>query len=269
MNVIDYANTSINSVALKLENAIYNACYTHKKVINKSYKNNIKIMDNKNVNLRSSHCHAIAKANYERFRTRHNENADETAYLPFLNQWICFQELACYKEEKEYNLKANNKWRLCEKSNSIKLWSIIDWRNKSNTAGCESIHSKIINTYFTGIFQSNNTRNNTTISDVKPILQDYNMCVPILDDDISFDEVDLAINEIGTGTSLDGLHPSVSKIFTYKLKLLLVKLLNKIHVCYPDSWKNQMLFSVTKKGHSKQDPKLQGIALSSLLPENI
>ena len=52
---------------------------------------------------------------------------------------------------------------------------------KSNTVGCESINSKIINTYFTGIFQSKNTKNNPTISDVMPMLQDYNMYVPILD----------------------------------------------------------------------------------------
>ena len=192
-------------------------------------------------------------ANYARFRILLNENADEMTYLPFLNRWICYQELACYKEEKEYNLKADNKWKSCVKSNSRKLWSLIDWRDKSNTVGCESLNSKIINTYFNEIFQSNNTKNNPTISDVIPMLKDYNMYVPILDDDISVDEFDLAINEIGTGISLDGLNPSVAKIFTYKLKLLLVKLLNKIHgVCYPDSWENQLLFSVTKKGHSKK-----------------
>ena len=52
MAVIDDATIDINnSIALHLENAIYNACCSHKKVINKSCKNNRKIMDSENVNL--------------------------------------------------------------------------------------------------------------------------------------------------------------------------------------------------------------------------
>ena len=55
------------------------------------------------------------------------------------------------------------------------------------------------------------------------------MYVPILDDDIGIDEVNDAINEIGTGTALDGLKPDVTTLFTYEIKSLFVKLLNKVH----------------------------------------
>ena len=35
---------------------------------------------------------------------------------------------------------------------------------------------------------------------------------------------------------------------------------------YPSCWKKQVLFSVTKKGHKRDDPKLRGIAIASLVP---
>ena len=82
------------------------------------------------------------------------------------------------------------------------------------------------------------------------------------------DEVNQSIEEIGTGTGVDGLNPNIAKLFTYKLKISLVNFFNKIYGnAYPDSWKNQVLFSITKKGHTKNDPKLRGIALSSIIPK--
>ena len=96
----------------------------------------------------------------------------------------------------------------------------------------------------------------------------HDVYIPILDDVISSDELSLALNEIGTGTSIDGLNPNITQLFTNNLKLLIVKLLNKIDGnVYPKKWKYQMLFSILKKGHTKENPKLRGIALSSLLPQ--
>ena len=72
------------------------------------------------------------------------------------------------------------------------------------------------------------------------------MNLPLLNDNITVAEIDLAINEIGTSTGID-----VTKLFTQKLKLLLMNFLNKIHGnSYPDIWKEQLL-SIKKKGHKK------------------
>ena len=91
------------------------------------------------------------------------------------------------------------------------------------------------------------------------IREEFNMNVPILDDNITFAEIDLAINEIGICTGIDGLNSNVTKLFTQKLKLLLMNFLNKIYDnSYPDIWKEQLLFSIKKKGHKKDDPKLCG-----------
>ena len=100
------------------------------------------------------------------------------------------------------------------------------------------------------------------------MLEDHVMHVPILDDAIALQEIELAIMEAGKGTSLDGLHPNIASIFPNKLKLLLMKLSNKVHgIYYPNPWKNQMLFSVAKKGHTTKEPKLRGIALPSIIPK--
>ena len=36
---------------------------------------------------------------------------------------------------------------------------------------------------------------------------------------------------------------------------------------YPESWKSQLLLSLNKKGNTKLNPKLRGIAISSLMPK--
>ena len=52
--------------------------------------------------------------------------------MPYLNQWIIYQDLAYYKEEEEYYLTANKKWKLYDKSNPRKLWNLIDWNVKTS-----------------------------------------------------------------------------------------------------------------------------------------
>ena len=71
---------------------------------------------------------------------------------------------------------------------------------------------------------------------------------------------------IGTGTSLDGLPPDVSKILPDNLKELILHLLRNIFKGkYPRDWRNQLLFPIAKKGHTKENPSLRGIAIGPLL----
>ena len=99
-------------------------------------------------------------------------------------------------------------------------------------------------------------------------INEYNVYIPILDDDIIVEEVNNAVDEIGTRIGVDGLNPSLTKLFTIKFKLFLVKFLNRIHGhTYPDNWKRRVLVSVTKKGHKRENPKLRGIAISSVIPK--
>ena len=45
--------------------------------------------------------------------------ADESMYSPCLKQWLTYRDLAIYKEEKEYNVKTNKKWKKCDKLDSM------------------------------------------------------------------------------------------------------------------------------------------------------
>ena len=112
------------------------------------------------------------------------------------------------------------------------------------------------------------TERNPTIEDVMQNINEYNVYLPILDDDIIVEEINNVVDEIGTGIGVNGLNPNLTKLFTIKFKLFVVKFLNRIHGhIYPDNWKRQVLFSDTKKGHKREDPKLRGIAISSVIPK--
>ena len=63
----------------------------------------------------------------------------------------------------------------------------------------------------------------------------YNVYIPLLDDDFELIEIDNAINAIGTSKGLDGLHPDITKLFSVKMKLYLIRLMNFVFDNrYPD-----------------------------------
>lgn len=68
------------------------------------------------------------------------------------------------------------------------------------------------------------------------IIEAYDVYVQQFDIKITLDEeVNNAIDIIGTGTSLDGIEPSIAKIFQLSMRKLIVKLMNIFFVSkYPD-----------------------------------
>ena len=42
-------------------------------------------------------------------------NAPETAYQPYLHEWTANYELAKQKQEEQYNIKINDKWKTVNK----------------------------------------------------------------------------------------------------------------------------------------------------------
>ena len=153
----------------------------------------------------------------------------EASYVNYLDKWLFYKDLAKCKEDKEFNTTINSKWKSCVKSNGRKLWELIEWNDKSKNVNYDTINPKIINSYFTNIFQNKNIIGNPTIQDIIQAVNNYDIYMPILDDVITMDEMNNAIEEIGTGVGIDGLYPSLTNIFTYKLKLSLVTFVNRIH----------------------------------------
>ena len=154
-------------------------------------------------------------------------------------------------------------WSNCKINDGIKLWKAIDWKGKSIKEKTEEVPPDVIHRYFKGIFQSAKTKNNPTLQ-----ADDVYDCefVEELDMDITVEEVNEAMNEIGTGTSIDGIAPDILQIIPPSIRQLMHQLYNKVFSStYPAAWQDQLLLPHPKKGHKLADPQLRGIAIGALL----
>ena len=144
-----------------------------------------------------------------------------------------------------------------------KLWKAIDWKGKSINEKKEEIPPDVIHTYFKGIFQSTKTKDNPTLKVDEVYVCEF---VEELDMDITMEEVNKAMNEIGTGTSIDGIAPDILQIVPPSVRELIHHLCNKVFKStYPTAWQDQLLLPHPKKGHKLADPQLRGIAIGLLL----
>ena len=176
------------------------------------------------------------------------------------------QQLAVEHEKSEFNTKVNQGWMNCKKSDGKKLWENIDWSGRSIKYETPKISASVIHPYFTTIFQSEKLNGSPTIEDVGNDLENYELYIPLLDDDITIEELNDAIRNIGTGISIDGISPEILKIMTPNMKFVILRLMNLVFKStYPISWQKQLLFPVTKKGHTVKTPKLRGIAVGPAL----
>ena len=91
--------------------------------------------------------------------------------------------------------------------------------------------------------------------------------MPLLDDCFTIDELNRAIIKNGNGVGIDGIDKKIAMLFPIKLRLCILCLLNRVFDnSYPEHWKRLLLRPEEKKGHTKEAPKLRGVAISQLLP---
>ena len=92
------------------------------------------------------------------------------------------------------------------------------------------------------------------------------MYIPSLDDMMQMNELEYALQCIGTGVSLDGLPPAIAKVLPHPLKEEILDLINRVFFGqYPGEWCKQILHSLKKDGHTSRCPKLRGIAIAPFL----
>lgn len=124
----------------------------------------------------------------------------------------------------------------------------------------------MIDSYFRNIFQSPKITTSPRLNSIEHLINQYDVFNPSTDQPISLQEVQFAIQKLGSGTSFDGLPPELVKIFPLSIVKCIHEIHNKIFDSkYPNRWKTQMLFPVTKKGHTTAAPKLRGIAIGPIL----
>ena len=122
----------------------------------------------------------------------------------------------------------------------------------------EEISPEIIQRYFTGIFQSHKVVDTPPIQDAFHRFTNYDTYIHILDQDITIKELNEAIDNIGTGTSLDGISPDLAVLFPMRLREVIVMFFNKVYSSsYPMQWQEQLLFPHPKTGHKTDGPETQ------------
>ena len=255
---IEGGTRSNNDICTKITNIIYATCKANKKT---PEHNEEVILTNQNCN--SRHYVAIAEANFQRYNQMLLEGREENEYLTYLNTWLEAEKQAKLNMNEEMNTRVNERWNSCKMKDGKSLWKAIDWKGKSVKEKTEEIPANIIHTYFKAIFQSFKTKGNPTLKEGVVYECGY---VEELDDDITVEEINQSMNEIGTGTGLDGIAPDILKIIPASMRSLIHQLFNKIYSSdYPTHWQDQLLFPHPKKGHKPTTPQLRGIAIGALL----
>ena len=257
------ASESVNSIAVNINEKLYEICERFEK----KGRRKIVIPESK-INCSSKNFHAIADANLSMYTKCVENGVDDEQTMKYLYVWQENKQLAESSEKKEYNLKKNVGWKSVSKDDPRKMWKMIDYKNGSLSQQRENaISPRMIHNYFTGIFQAHHLSAKPTVDDVIDDLNNYQMTDSELDADFSFDDLNRGIKKIGRGIGLDGLEKSIVHLFPKKLREAILQFFNFVFATdYPLEWTYQILRPEVKKGHSYKNPKLRGVAISSLLP---
>ena len=253
-------DVNVNDLACEINDGIYKACSVKKE------RRKMVIPEDKK-HLASVNFHAIARANLNMYVLLIQANKMNEAETYF-QVWDSNQSFAAIKEEEEFNTKVNPSWKFLAKNDTRKMWKRIDYKDveAKSTVKCK-IDEKVVRDYFVKIFQSERIASNPTVADVRDSLLTYHIYIPILDDDMTLDELNIAIKNNGKGTGLDGLEKSIASLFSLNLRISIVQLFNRVFSTnYPVEWTKQLLRPEEKKGHTLKDPKLRGVAITQLLP---
>ena len=242
----------IDVISNRIVDSIYKTCS------NRRNKQLQRIPDEKK-NLTSRHFQAIATANLNMYSLAIQRN--DPGAMGYYDVWVTNHEYALIREKEEYNEKVNTQWKAMAKDNPKRLWKVIDYKDKAASETNDEISKiseKVIQKYFRGIFQDERLSERPTISDVRETVNEYNVYIPLLDDDFTLNELNVAIQRNGKGMGLDSLDKRIANLFTVDLRKCILKFFNQIYgKKYPHSWKRLLLRPEKKKGHTSVDPKLR------------
>ena len=259
--VLMLPDVDINDLACVANEKIYKACSVRKN------RRIVSIPEDKK-HLTSHNLRAIASANLNMYELLVQSNKMDEA-SSYFQLWDSYQSYATIKENEEFNAKVNTSWQFLAKNNSKEMWKKIDYKDENTKVSkiVQKMDENVVRNYFLKVFQSERITSNPTIDDVRNTLSNYHVFIPILDDDITLDELNLAIKNNGKGTGLDGLEKSIALIFPLNLRISIVKMFNQVFSTnYPVEWTKQLLRPEEKKGHTLKAPKLRGVAITQLLP---
>ena len=251
----------VNQFSNELSAGIYNACRS-------SQTKEKAVLPVPNPNCTSKNIRAISAAHFNLYTWKINSNAPSEEVTEAAMNWWNYQCLSKELEKKEFNTRVNKKWAHCRKNDSRQMWKMIDWKGKSQELPSATLEPSCVHSYFKGIFQSDKTLGHPRISDIRDEVSTYRSGPHPLNEPISMDEMNEVLKDVGNGTGIDGIPPTISNLLPTSLRETLLRFLQVVfgYGPYPSPWSIQLLFPIEKKGHTVLDPKLRGIAVSSLAP---
>ena len=257
------AGEPVDSIAVNINEKIYEICDR----CLKNGKKKVVIPENKS-NCSSKNFHAIADANLQMYTKCVEDGVDEEQTLEYLLVWQENKQYAEISEKKEYNVKENVGWKSVSKDDPRKMWKMIDYKESSQPQKRDNpVSPQVIHKYFKKIFQADHLAKKPTVEDVVSEVERYHTADNELDVEFSYDDLNRGIKQIGQGIGLDGLEKSIVNLFPKKLRDSILQFFNTVFdTDYPSEWTYQILRPEVKKGHSSKNPKLRGVAISSLLP---
>ena len=156
---------------------------------------------------------------------------------------------------KEVLKNEQNKWnKLLSEKNSKELWNKINWKGTTKNENHKSPMLEELTSHFKNLYddQENDLENITNLQ--------TNIYVPNLDDGITSNEIDSAINEMKKG----GYDHRVDsfKIITDILSPIMLLLMNTLFfVAFPISLIISLLFTIPKKGNLSLPKNYRGIQM--------
>ena len=253
---------SVHSIAVKIDDIIYEIC---ERFVKKGRRNTV--IPASKASCSSKNFYAIADANLKMYTRCVEDGVDDEETLRYLLVWQENKLYAELLEAREYNVKENVGWKSVSKKDPRKMWKMIDYKDSSlSQKRQDPISPQVIHKYFKSIFQADHLASKPTVDDVLNELQNYHVADHELDVELSYADLNLGIKEIGRGIGLDGLDKSIVHLFPKQLRESILQFFNLVFDTeYPLEWIYLILRPEVKKGHSSKNPKLRGVAISSLL----
>ena len=215
-------------------------------------------------NCDSRNLKAIAEANLYTFTMLTDaDNVDDDVRFNYLEYWIKFQNLAREAENRELNIKINKTWKN-SKGDSKKLWSLINWKGKAVKTTEETVYEEETQRYFSNIFQSTKIEHHPVLdNNMRTKIENYNVVNPSVDSTPTMDELEYALKNFGNGVGPDDIPGDIIPLLPRSVKNLILLLMIRVFFGeYPSEWIKQILHAIPKHGHTKQIPKLRGIAVA-------
>lgn len=182
---------------------------------------------------------------------------------------ICASLYACSEKSvacqtNDYSLSALGRWeRLLEDRDDSRVWMAIDW--KGNFGGERGSACRPSDEEFKVHFESIYNPSDTAALTVP----DVHVTIPVLDNDITYDEVTAQIKKLKPNKACgpDGLSPGIFSLLPVQWILYLVSLFNNVFISgiYPVAWVKATMSMIFKKGDNSDPNNYRGISIANAI----